>query len=287
MFHNSKHLLRITIVTLVCAAGSSQAQENATPTISKNKPNTTLRQGLTEVPTENAKKLLTIKKTEEIDRLKKQLETLRAQIDHLQQQQKDLRQQILETCNLSPENVVPSMLNMEKEILALRIDLILKDRIKDAMASQIAEDVQNTRKTLDDDQVLKNLAELVEIKNTAYSAMKKLHASGNIPENSLLQAQTDLGEAKIRLALRKEELLKNGGNTGIDKLNQLVRENTIGLVQSRVRLDVLVNQYELLSRSLHFVERYNEIAEQSLSRVNKAIDRVMDQLEQMGEVPNM
>ena len=79
-------------------------------------------------------------------KLEQQLDDLKSENVKLQSEQKELRDEIYKRCGMSPENVVPSVLNIEREIFTSQIDLVEKERGKEVLAKQIAEGTENAKK---------------------------------------------------------------------------------------------------------------------------------------------
>jgi hypothetical protein len=213
-----------------------------------------------------------------IDKLKRQLDALENKKRDIQDVQRQLRDEIYKRCGMSPENVVSSVLNIERDVFAAQIDLVSKEHSKEAIAKQIAEDAENVKKNLGNDRVLKNLAELVQDRETALNLLEKSQGSGTTRFNEIYQAKAELSEAKIRLAIREEDLTKGNGDAGTGKLNLLIRENSLAVVQIRIRLDALISQCQRLRDTREMVEKYTDITEIKLPRVNHQIDRVSEKL---------
>jgi len=273
-----KYVLPAALVVLVYLAGLSPAQQGST-TAAPGKEQGKAGEGDNASDIAAKRQARLDKAREEVfAKWNKQLDDLKSQKVKLQSEKKELRDEIYKRCGMSPENVVPSVLNIEREIFTSQIDLAEKERGKEVLAKQIAEDTENAKKNLDNDQVLKDLKTLVNDKTVAYKILEEMAKSGTAPFTDLNKAKAELSEAKIRLALREEDLTKGNGDAGTGKLNVLIRENSLALAQIEVRLDFLIRQCQRLRDTRDLVDHYTEITEIEIPRLNRQIDRLSEHI---------
>jgi hypothetical protein len=270
MIRTSKCFLPVIALIFMCMANFSLAQQDSPTNESQKNPNVTPAQLALE---KNVTFLNQKQKS-----LHEQLETLLQKKYRLQDGVRELREEIYKICSMSPENVVPAMLRMEGEIMAVQIEIEVKSVKNDVLAKQTNELTTMGEKEVETDQVVKDLQKLVQAREEALKVLKLQHSQGGAQSQDLMKAQADLVEARIRLQLRKEELYKNHGIADAVKLAQLIRENSVEMAQNQVRLHSLQNQYNRLRDARDKLEHYNNIIESELPRINRQIDRISDQI---------
>lgn len=267
-----KYVLPATLFVLACLVGMSWAQQGSTNAgLAK-------EQGKAEEADKSPSRVNRFLEAYN-KKYAKQLDDLKSQKVKLQSEQKQLRDEIYKRCDMSPENVVPSLLNIEREILTAQIDLRAKEGGNQVFANQISETTEKSKINLDNDQVLKELKTLVNDKTDACKILEGMQKSGTAPYIDLNKAKAELSEAKIRLALCEEDLTKGDGDAGTAKLNLLMRENSLAIAQIEVRLGALVNQCHKLRDTRDLVDHYNDITESEIPRFNRLIDRLSEQIQ--------
>jgi hypothetical protein len=283
MKRSVKYVLPAALVILVCLAGLSPAQKGSTAAApGKEQGKAGAGENASDIAAKRQARM--DKDREEVfAKWNRQLDELKNQKAKLQSNQKELRGEIYIRCGMSPENVVPSLLSIEREIFTAQIDLEVKERGNETLAKQIAKAAENNRKNIDNDQVLKDLETLVNDKTVAYKILEEMQKSGTAPFTDLNKAKTELSEAKIRLALREEDLTKGNGDAGTAKLNLLMRENSLAIAQIEVRLNALIRQCQRLRDTRDLVDRYTDITESEIPRFNRLIDRLSEQIQDQKE----
>jgi hypothetical protein len=203
---------------------------------------------------------------DEVDRLKKEGDELRGI-------QRDLRKQVRAKCGLSPENVMPVMLSLERDRFSLEIDFKLKSARKAGIADLIAKETAMSRLRGDKDEVTDHLRQLVETRQGALALVTAAHNAASAPETDVRNAQAELAEAQIRLALRKEELAKSHADADVDRLNQRLLDLSVEFAQDQLRLDLLKEQLTALADVQRLLEEYQRISESELPRVLRLLDQ--------------
>jgi hypothetical protein len=274
-----KLFLPAAFVLFVCLAGSAQAQQGSTAASPGKEPGKAeATAGNTDDNVAEIRKKQEKARAEARDKLELQLEELKMRKSRLQDQQRQLRVEVYKRCGMSPENVVPSLLNIEREILTARIDLAAKESINGTLAKQIAESAEKTKKNLDDDPVLKNLKSLDHDRAEAVQILEGRFKIGTVSYEDLSKAKAELSEAKIRLALREEESTKGNGDAGTAKFNSLIRENSLAISQIQVRLTLLLSESNKLRGARDLVDQYTDLTESEIPRLNRLIDRMSEKL---------
>lgn len=281
MFRMTRYFLPAAILILICAS-YSRAQQNAA-TGESGKDAVAVQKKV-----ENKIDRVQKKLEDKLIRLKDQLKEKENRKQMLKEEQISYRQKIYQEGSLmSPENVVPCLLSMEREILTLRTDLAVKEVTQKELAQRIAETSEDIEKLIKDDQVLKKMKDIVDNRKDNLESLRHRRNIDSVGEKVYSQAQMEISEAEIRLALRREELLKGNATEAVQKLNLILRENSLAIVQIRTRLDVLLSKYEELIGVRNLVDEYMDITEIEFPRLNRTIDRITEQLEQLefGYIP--
>jgi hypothetical protein len=271
MIRSTKYLLLATTMILVCFDGIAWAQQGAATALpSKNESkaqaesSTSSKDGWDDAKFQEAYR-------RNLDKLLQQLNYLSEKKINYQFLQKELREKIFKQCEMSPENVVPTLLNMEREIMALQIDLEVRRERQKQLAEQIAQVTTNAKNIIEHDRVLEALKELVNAR-----------AAESAKAENKERAQAELAEAKIRLEVRKDELVKGNSDFSAEKLNSQMQENSLTLAEDNARLRYLMNHSDYLRSMRSEVDKYTVITETELAYLNRLIDNVNEQLRQEG-----
>jgi chromosome segregation ATPase len=203
---------------------------------------------------------------DEVDRLKKEADELRGV-------QRDLRNQVRAKCGLSPENVMPVMLSLERDKFSLEIEFKLKSARKAGLADLIAKETAISRLSGDKDEVTGHLKHLVEARQAALALVTAAHNAASAPETDVRNAQAELAEAQIRLALRKEGLAKSHADADIDRLNRQLLDLSVEFAQDQLRLELLKEQLTALADVQGVLDEYKRVSESELPRVLRLLDQ--------------
>ena len=208
-----------------------------------------------------------------------------AELKHRREQLREVlirwRKETLKACGLSPENVVPVMLGLEREQFSLATEYEPKRARRDLLEKMIAETLAAAKAEGQSDVVVEYLKKIVAARELACKQLMSLHATGAVPADEVRKAEVDLVESQVRLALRKEELAKSKADAGIERLNQQLRELSLDLKQDEVRLNQVKARCALLSGARQIVDEYNQFADIELPAVSRQIEQVESRLWQL------
>jgi hypothetical protein len=190
-------------------------------------------------------------------------------------QQQYLRSTILDKCGLSPENVTPILLGLERDTFAAQTEIHLKHVRGDKLAEVVAEATKEMAKRTAADSVAEHLKTIVEAKQAILSNIEKRNKATphTVSDTEVKKAEVDLAEAQVRLALRKEELAKSAAGAEIERLNQQLRELSVDLQQDEIRDRLLGVRLAGLRQVRGIVDEYTDITEYELPRVNRALEK--------------
>ena len=203
---------------------------------------------------------------------------LKQQVDNLHGIERQFRGEVREKCGLSPENVMPIMLSLERDRFALEIEVKLKSARKKDLADAIAKETEVARQRGGDDQIADHLKQIVELRQAAVAALEAAQKVKVASVAEVNSAQADLAEAQIRLAQRKEELAKSHSEAAIDQLNRQLLDVSMAVTQDQLRLELLKERLASLADAGQFLDEYNRVAESELPRVLLLLDQAEVQL---------
>jgi hypothetical protein len=211
-----------------------------------------------------------------------QVQDLKQRAEELREKQRELRHAVQKTCGLSPENVAPILLGLERDRFNLEIEVKLKTARRESIARMIAEQTKRARDRAGTDEIVAQLKKLTAARQ---GALKYRHAMSdtNTSGGSLLEvsnAEADLADAEIRLATRKEELGKTheGGDEVTDRLNRQLLDVSVELTQDELRLQLLDNKLNVLGTVQNLLDDYKNTTESELPRVLRLLDQAETQL---------
>jgi len=214
-------------------------------------------------------------------RLEDQVEELKKQTESLRARERDYRSQMREICGLSPENVMPVMLSLEKDRFALEIEVKLKSARKKDLADAIARETEGARQRGGADEISRHLEQIVEIRRRAVEVLEAARKINGAPESSVKSAQADLAEAEIRLALRKEELAKSRSEAAIEQLNRQLLDVSMEVAQDELRLALLQERLKSLAQAQGLLDDYKHLTGADLPRFLRLLDQAETRLAEM------
>jgi hypothetical protein len=211
------------------------------------------------------------KEQEKRDQMERHAEEIyRRRLDYIQEQRL-MRGEIIKSCDVSPENVLPLLLALEKDWLGLKTEATLKEKREMAIEAMVAKAAEETDKGTKADVVLQHLMKIVEMQGIALKEAQSAHKMGALSEADLRKAEADLAEAQIRVELRKEELAKSPAHAEAGRLAQQARELRLELTMDILRLDILEKKLHKLRKARDMLDDYNRISEVELPALNQEL----------------
>lgn len=211
-------------------------------------------------------------------RLEAEVDQLRIQVEKLHQTERDLRSQVREKCGLSPENVMPIMLSLERDRFALEIEVKLKSAQKRDVADTIAKETEVARQRGGDDEIADHLKQIVDVRQAAVAALEAARKVRGASDADVKSAQAELAEAQIRLAQRKEELAKSHSEVAIGQLNRQLLDVSMGVTQDQLRLALLEDRLKSLAQAEGTLDNYKRVTESELPRILRLLDQAEGRL---------
>jgi hypothetical protein len=224
--------------------------------------------GTTATPSANSRT-----KETHIDRIKAQLAQLTAEHHHLRDNREALARSIVDKCGLSPENVKPVMLELERERFTLRTTLLTKPLHIRFLTEKVEAITAEAKERAKSDIVAAALEKVIATRSNLLEELRKRMAVGTISATDVSKAEADLAEAQVRLALRREELAKAGGDGDLDRLNRELRELSISQFLEQARLHELDSKLKELQAVLNVVISYDDTNER-IAGLSREIERL-------------
>ena len=219
--------------------------------------------------------------------VEEQIQELQQQAEGLREKQHELRTAVRNRCGLSPENVMPILLGLERERFTLEIEVKLKAARREALAQMVAKEAKLVRERAGSDEILEHLNKIVEARRAELAALKQAREAKAVAEQEVKNAEADLAEAQIRLALRREELGKSHEDPVIDRLNQQLLEISLEVTQDQLRLELLKERLNVLENVQASLDDYKNTTEIELPRVLRLLEQAQTQLAQVKlAIPN-
>ena len=211
--------------------------------------------------------------------LDKQIQELGQQVDKLQSKQIDLRAKVRNQSGLSPENVKPMLLNLERERFTLEIESKLKLARREQLARLIAEETVKAGDQIDRDEVTEHLKKIVQSRKDLLQIKKRDTTDARVANVSA--AEAELAEAEVRLAMRKQELLKSRTGAGVEQLNLQLQAVSLEVAQDALRLELLKERLDALGKTEGVLDAYKATGEVELPRMLRLLEQSQTQKGQL------
>jgi len=185
----------------------------------------------------------------------------------------ELGKKILGACGLSPENVKPVMLGLERDRFALRIAMKPKEYHAHLLGDVVAKMAEQTKQRSESDQVIAGLKRIVAARQLVLEDLRTKMKGSAVSQADVAKADADLAEAEVRLALRREEIARAQGDGEMERLIRQLRELSAEVTLDQNRIEVFDKQLGMLQRVLPEVDEYDQRTKRMLS-----IDRLIEQM---------
>ena len=216
-----------------------------------------------------------------------QIQEMKKQAERLGEKQHELRSAVRDRCGLSPENVTPILLGLERDRFSLEIEVKLKAAHRDSLAQLVAREAKLVQERAGSDEILEHLNKVVEARRTDLARKQQAREAKAVAESEVKDAEVNLAEAQIRVALRREELGKSHEVPAIDRLNQQLLEISVEMTQDQLRLELLKERLNVLDSVQSLLDDYKNTTEIELPRVLRLLEQTQTQLAQVKlAIPN-
>jgi hypothetical protein len=207
-----------------------------------------------------------------------QVRDLKQRAEELREKQRELRQAVQKTCGLSPENVSPILLGLERDRFNLQIEVRLKSARREELAQIIAKQTKQAEERVGDDEIVKQSNRVIAARQSLLTLQRARLAAQGVTEVDVKNAEANLAEAEIRLAVRRQEIAKSQADAVIDRLNQQLLDVSVELTQDELRLKLITTKLDALGAVQNLLDDYKYTTESELPRVLRLLDQAETRL---------
>ncbi len=163
----------------------------------------------------------------------------------------------------------------------------LKAARRDSLAQLVAREAKLVQERAGSDEILEHLNKVIEARRIDLARKKQAREANAIAEQEVKDAEVNLAEAQIRVAVRREDLGKSHEETAIDRLNQQLLEISVEMTQDQLRLELLKERLTVLDSVQTLLDDYKNTTEIELPRVLRLLEQAQTQLAQVKlAIPN-
>ena len=198
-----------------------------------------------------------------ITKAEEQLHQAKAKVEALRDQMRQLREQA-GTAALSLDEVLGQQQHLESDLLDMQMELNVSQTMRERLSQRIAEKTSEVEHRAQDDETMKALQELLELKKAALGRMAKLVESGQASTMDLDNVKAEVAEQMVRLAERREQLAQSLSDGLLANLNNRLND----VLQDTDRLQARLQAYEIQLDQmkekglLELAEQYQNAAQQ-------------------------
>ena len=131
---------------------------------------------------------------------------------------------------------------LSRRLQDLDLDLTGQEARRQAIAEQIHQARRQTEERLDRDEVIRELARIVQLNEQTLSDLRNQPNAGLVSPAELARATENLARARIELAKRREELSRQVGGTQLEQFNGEMSRIAIDRAEKEARRDMLRRQ---------------------------------------------
>jgi hypothetical protein len=146
------------------------------------------------------------------------------------------------TAELGREILKDRIKAAELERQRLEMDLVAQRIRSDAIARQIERIREGIEKRLQDDDVLKQLREVIAMREEERGLARQLAKDGTAPQASVREAEEKILHARIRVTEREEAIRQTTSASLLERLNDELATNMINRAEMEARLELIRTQ---------------------------------------------
>jgi hypothetical protein len=176
------------------------------------------------------------------DQRDKRLREIDEKIANIQDKKKLLSTVAANTAKLGPEILKDRIKAAELERQRLEMDLAAGRVRSEAIAKEIDRVRRQAEEKLQTDAVLKQLREVVKLREEERARMKQLYDSGTAPRAELTDAEEKTLNANMRITEREEAIRQSTNSSLLERLNAELASNMINRAEMEVRLELIRRQ---------------------------------------------
>jgi hypothetical protein len=194
------------------------------------------------------------------NRLRGQLELAEEEVarteNELAQMQTDLRELSGRHGNLSRGAILADIDRLRSDLQRIKMDQASSDAVERATLQRIAEVRDKIDKRLEDDEITRQLQEIVTVSDNQLALLAEQYKSNVVSRSALAPAREKLAKARIELAKRREEMGKSTGGELINSLNKELADLSIKAVQEEAQIVSIEEQLKEARDLLKHADEY-------------------------------
>lgn len=182
--------------------------------------------------------------------------------------------------DVSPEGLQKAASRLDDELESLMLDEVGSRARADALARTIAEQTNRVKAVATDDDAIKELMAVVQVRDVQLQRAQALHKQGAAPATEVDQAQAALAEAKATMSERRRALAGGPTGDGLTAWNRELLNLTIAEKERQARISYIQTRLKALSEAMPKVEQLQNIRE-AMRAAMSAAERARMELEQL------
>jgi hypothetical protein len=172
----------------------------------------------------------------------KRVREIDEQLANLKDKMELLHSISLNTAQLGPEILKDRIKSAELERQRLEMDLVAQHKRSGAITDQIQRIKKEADMRIDTDPVLKQLREVVPLREEEVKRVQKMFESGQASQSEASAVRDTVLQANIRVAEREEALRQSTQAGLLERLNEELATIMIDQAEKQVRLELLRSQ---------------------------------------------
>lgn len=201
-------------------------------------------------------------KKQQIAMEEERLAELDAQIEHLQSQMSEVSEKAGGV--LSADKIQEVVQQLNDRLRDIEVDLEVSSATRDTLIRRIEEVAAGARDRAETDEILNQLQELLKIKEQSLDNINRLKENGRASVEEYNKVRSDVVQARIEIARRREALSVDGVGDRLAQLNARLDDLLIDSTRHETMYHIVNDQLEQMrARNLpSLAAKYHTLAEQ-------------------------
>lgn len=181
----------------------------------------------------------------QVERQRLESARVREQINQLDQQLKERAEveqaidDIAMEGGFSPQNVDARISELNEQILQLKVELRGQEFRRTIATEQLQQLQANDDQQAETDPVMVELRRILELEKKSLERIERMYAAAAVPERDVQEGQARIGEIKMRMLEREEDLNASSRDPRIQLLNEDILTSTLAIAELKAKVDEL------------------------------------------------
>jgi chromosome segregation ATPase len=209
---------------------------------------------------------------DDFDRLGNRLRDLNGEIEKL-------RREIGGGSGLSPAQLAERLADLSKQELSTRLSLTVMKARSGAIREQIEKIKAQAGANAAENQTLRTLKRIVEVRKSRFEALKEQYAVGVVPKADVDKAEEEMLSAMVEVDRATAAMQKDASQSQLDQLSSELSKAAVDFAEGDARLRFLDDA--VAETEKHLIQRHDmdAKADEAQSRLS-ALERRRSQLQQ-------